>query len=73
MVKGTAFELELTSLSQSVASHPPVEQLLKPMERVRLLCEDFASKHPKRYSTAISDVFKAGFELKNEKSISLPR
>ena len=67
MVKGTAFERELTSLSQSIASHPPVEQLLKPMERVRLLCEDFASKHPKRYNIAISDVLKTGLGLTDKK------
>ena len=67
MVKGTAFERELTSQSQSIASHPPVEQLLKPMERVRLLCEDFASKHPKRYNIAISDVLKTGLGLNDQK------
>ena len=67
MIKDTDFEGELTALSQSIASHPSIEQLFKPTERMRLLCEDFAAKYPKRYSTGISNVLKTGLGLTDEK------
>ena len=66
MYKGTVFESELTALNLFPASNPPVEKRFSPMEHIRLLCEDFAAKYPKRYRTGISDVLKAGLGLKNE-------
>lgn len=67
IIKDTDLGRELTALSLSLASRPPVEKLLKPLERIRLLCEDFAAKYPKRYSTGISSVLKTGLGLTDEK------
>ena len=64
---GTSFEDELINLSRSLSSQPPIWQLLKPLDRVRLLCEDFEAKYPKRYSTGISNVLKTGLGLTDEK------
>ncbi len=66
MFKGTVFEHELTALNLFPTSNPSFEKLFSPMDRIRLLCKDFAAKYPKRYRTDISDVLKAGLGLKNE-------